>query len=71
MIWLKRIGLFLIGTAIIGAGFFWYLLQYADVDFYPPLFTEHCGDCHGEETWGIDGIDHSFFPLVGGHEEPG
>jgi hypothetical protein len=30
-----------------------------------------CGDCHGEETWGIDGIDHSFFPLVGGHEEPG
>jgi aldose sugar dehydrogenase len=54
VIWLKRIGLFLIGTAIIGAGFFWYLLQYADVDFYPPLFTEHCGDCHGDDMLGTD-----------------
>lgn len=39
----------------------------APAEHYP----EDCGDCHGEQTWGIDGIDHSFFPLLGGHEEPG
>ncbi len=32
-------------------------------------FSTNCGDCHSITSfdWGAQNIDHSFFPLVGGH----
>ncbi len=35
-----------------------------------PHHPGDCGDCHGEEGWGLDSIDHSFFPLTLGHDGP-
>ena len=52
---MKRKALLVLGVlAAIGVGSFWYMLNYADTDIYPPLFAEHCADCHHSNLLGTE-----------------
>lgn len=41
-----------------------------EADRPDPHDPGECNDCHTVSGWELDAIDHSFFPLVGGHADP-
>jgi len=52
MPWLKKSIIVVCVLMIGGAGVVWYLLNVAELDPYVGLYTDNCGQCHGNELQG-------------------
>ena len=48
----KILGIILAALLLGGIGVAWYIIEYAELDMYVPLFVENCGQCHGSELAG-------------------
>lgn len=54
MSWWKIVLIVLAVLITGGIGVAWYVINYAEIDIYVPLFADNCGSCHGEDLQGTD-----------------
>jgi len=54
MSWWKILLLVGGGLVVAGIGIAWYLLSYAELDIYVPLYADNCAQCHGAQLQGSD-----------------
>lgn len=67
MSWWKITAVALAVVATAAGVVIWYLVGYAELDIYVPLYAEHCGGCHGHDLGGSDrGVALTGRPLAGG-----
>ena len=64
----KKILLIVVGVTVVsGVGTGWYLITYAELDVYAPMYADNCSSCHGADMSGGDGGGALVgTPLAGG-----